>query len=106
MIYPNFEEKRNMPIYKDLAISENGLIFNPHNGESFQTNQSGIEILKMLQKNLENTDIIEFLVQKYDEEQKTIEKDYYDFINCLNRYMLIDENITNKKQTNTSFYKY
>jgi hypothetical protein len=95
-----------MQIYKDLAISENGLIFNPHNGESFQTNQSGIEILKMLQKNIDTVDIIEVLVQKYDEEQKTIEKDFYDFIICLNRYMLIDENNTNQKQSNSSLYKH
>ncbi len=87
----NFEEKIYMQIFKDLAISENGLIFNPHNGESFKINQIGIEILKMMNKNTEYEEIINFLIKKYDEEKNTIEKDFYDFINCLSRYQLIDE---------------
>ena len=81
-----------MQIFKDLAISENGLIYNPLNGDSFKTNQIGVEILKLLQKNTDSEDIINILISRYSEERNTIEKDFFDFINCLNRYQLIDEN--------------
>lgn len=81
-----------MQIFKDLAISENGLVFNPQNGDSFKTNQIGIEILRLLQKNTDTEDIINILINRYDEERNTIEKDFFDFINCLNRYQLINEN--------------
>ena len=43
-----------MKINKDLAISENGFLFNPATGESFTANPMAFEIIRMLKEGQSN----------------------------------------------------
>ena len=40
-----------MQINKNIAISDSGFVFNPSTGDSFSTNQVGLEIIRLLKEN-------------------------------------------------------
>lgn len=79
-----------MNIKKNIAISDSGFIFNPDTGESFTANPIGLEILNMLKVSLEFAEIRKKILEKYNSEKDTIEKDYHDFINMLNQFNLLE----------------
>ncbi len=79
-----------MKLIKDIAISENGLVFNPISGDSFKVNEIALKILNYMRMDMESDEIILKICQEYDVESKTIELDYNDFINTLNRNMLLE----------------
>lgn len=81
-----------MKINKNIAISDSGFVFNPTNGESFSVNPIGAEIIDLIKSDRNFEDILQFLSQKYRVEEKTIEKDYLDFMGMLKQYNLIDFN--------------
>lgn len=80
-----------MKIIKDIAVSENGLVFNPISGDSFKVNDIGMEIIKLMRLNIEAAEIKDIIFQKYEVERNVIEIDYNDFANCLIRNQLIQE---------------
>jgi hypothetical protein len=47
-----------MNINKNIAISDSGFIFNPSSGDSFSTNQVGLEIIRLLKEGKKKEDII------------------------------------------------
>ena len=49
-----------------LAISESGFVFDPESGHSFTANETGLVILRMLQKNSEIDSILAKLEKEYD----------------------------------------
>jgi len=77
-----------MKIKKNIALSDSGFIFNPSTGESFSVNPIGVEIIKMLKENKEKDDIRDAILEKYQTDEGTFERDYYDFINIINHYLL------------------
>lgn len=79
-----------MKIKKNIAISDSGFIFNPDTGESFTANPIGLEILEMLKDGLEFEEVRKKLLEKYNSEKDTIEKDYHDFINMLSQFNLLE----------------
>ena len=79
-----------MKIRKNIALSDTGFIFNPSTGESFSVNPIGVEILKMLKESKEKDDIKKDILAKYQTDDATFERDFYDFINILNHYHLTD----------------
>ena len=79
-----------MKIKKNIALSDSGFIFNPSTGESFSVNPIGAEILKMLKEGKEKDDIKEIILEKYQTDDATFERDYYDFVNILNHYLLTE----------------
>jgi len=79
-----------MNIKKNIAISDSGFIFNPDTGESFTANPIGLEILDMLKGGKDFEAVRKQLLEKYKSDKDTLEKDYYDFINMLEQYNLID----------------
>ena len=79
-----------MKIKKNIAISDSGFIFNPDTGESFAANPVGLEILDMLKESLEISEIRKRILEKYNSEKDTIEKDYHDFINMLKQFNLLE----------------
>lgn len=81
-----------MKIHKNIAISETGFVFNPLNGDSFTTNIVGLEIIKLMQSNVSNEKIIKHIVDKFNIDKITAEKDLEDFLLQLNYHQLIDEN--------------
>ena len=75
---------------KNVAISESGFVLNTASGESFSTNPIGVEILILLKKELPFDEIAQIILEKYDIDYNTFEKDFTDFKNLLYNYHLIE----------------
>lgn len=80
-----------MKIKKNVAISESGFIFNPTTGDSFSTNPIGLEIIRMLKDEKSKDDIRKAILSKYNADESTFEKDYYDFVMMLQNNQVGDE---------------
>ena len=72
-----------MNIKKNIALSDSGYLFNPSSGESFVVNPIGIEIIDLIKQGMSFSDISKNLLQKYNTDEATFEKDYFDFTNML-----------------------
>ena len=79
-----------MKLRSNIAISEAGLLFNPVTGESFSVNPIGVEILKMIREDKIMDQIITVILDKYNTDRPTFEKDYHDFIGILYNHNLIE----------------
>ena len=77
-----------MQINKNIAISDSGFIFNPSTGDSFSTNQVGMEIIRLLKENKSKEELIQEVVSKFNVAAATVEKDLADFSLMLNNYQL------------------
>lgn len=77
-----------MQINKNIAISDSGFIFNPSTGDSFSTNQVGMEIIRLLKENKSKEELIQEVVSKFNVDAATVEKDLADFSLMLNNYQL------------------
>jgi hypothetical protein len=84
----NFK-KMKMKVKKNIAISESGFVFDPSSGESYSLNPIGTEILEYLKKDMSFEEIRSLVLEKYDVDQITFERYYYDFVNSLQQYNLI-----------------
>jgi len=81
-----------MQINKNIAISDSGFIFNPSSGDSFSTNQVGLEIIRLLKENKNKEELISEIVQLFSIDESTLEKDLGDFFLMLQSYQLLNEN--------------
>lgn len=79
-----------MKIKENIAISDSGFVFDPSTGESFTFNPSGLEIFLLLKEEKSLKEIIEIITDKYDIEEESFERFYYDFLSMLKQYQLID----------------
>ena len=79
-----------MKIKKNVAISDSGFVFNPANGESFTVNPIGIELFNLLKDEKNYSEIKNYLLDNYNTDEATIERDYNDFIGILKHYQLIE----------------
>jgi hypothetical protein len=80
-----------MKIKKNVAISESGFIFNPTTGDSFSTNPIGLEIIRMLKDEASKDEIRKSILSKYNSDESTFEKDYYDFVMMLVNNQVADD---------------
>lgn len=81
-----------MHIKSDIAISDSGFVFVPATGESFNVNPIGAEVIQMLKENKSIEDISEQIMDKYNTDAATVEKDVGDFVAMLKQFSLIDTN--------------
>ena len=79
-----------MKIKRNIAISDSGFIFNPSSGDSFSTNPIGLEIIRMLKEDKEKDAIKKHILNTYQTDEDTFEKDYYDFVNMIIKMNLIE----------------
>lgn len=79
-----------MKIKKNVAVSESGFVFDAGSGDSYSLNNTGREILSMLKDNKTEDEIKKHITEKYDVELSTFENNYYDFINILNNFNLVE----------------
>ena len=79
-----------MQLKKNIAISETGFLFNPTTGDSYSLNPIGKCILNHLQEGKDYEKIKNEVLEEYSTDSDTFEKDYYDFINMLKSFKLID----------------
>lgn len=80
-----------MKLHPNIAINENGLLFNPSTGESFTSNPLGAEIINMLKEGKPLQDITSALHEKYDVDEYTVEKDLIDFLQVLKKHTIIHD---------------
>ncbi|MFH2143861.1 MAG: PqqD family protein [Bacteroidota bacterium] len=80
-----------MKIKKNIAVSENGFVFDPTTGESYSLNEMGTEFLNMLKSGKTKEKIKKEILLKYDVDEVTFEKSFSDFINMLVNYQLIED---------------
>ena len=78
-----------MKVRKNIAISENGFIFNPLTGDSFSVNETGVFIIQKLKEEESIESILHNLVEEYELDAHTAEKDLNDFLTMLKSYQLI-----------------
>jgi hypothetical protein len=76
-------------LLSSLAISEQGFIFNPSTGDSFSTNITGAEILKLMKEGKSTKEITQILSSKFMVEENQVEKDLTDFYSLLRDNFLI-----------------
>ena len=80
-------------IKKNIATNELGFVFNPATGDSYSTNPIAAAIIKMLKDGNSLNDIKRTLLETYDADKATIEKDLDEFINTLKENnLLINKN--------------
>jgi hypothetical protein len=81
-----------MQINKNIAISDSGFVFNPSTGDSFSTNQVGLEIIRLLKDNKSKEELIADIVAKFSIDESTLEKDLGDFFMMLSSYQILYNN--------------
>lgn len=82
-----------MKLNKNLAISETGFIYHPVTGEAFKVNDTGKEILQMMQEELSEIEIKERFVNEYEVDEVTFERYLVDFIGMLKQYQILENNV-------------
>jgi hypothetical protein len=80
-----------MLIKENIALSENGFVFNPSTGDSFTMNNTGKEVIMMIKEGKDLKMITEIMAEKYDVDLNTLERYLADFLNDLNVYNLLEE---------------
>jgi hypothetical protein len=80
-----------MIIKGNIALSENGFVFNPSTGDSFTMNNTGKEVLLMIKEGLNKEQIEEKMIEKYDVDKITLERYLADFVNDLSINNLLEE---------------
>jgi hypothetical protein len=81
-----------MKMRKNIAVSDSGFIFNPGTGDSFSTNPIGMEIIALMKEEKDIEAIKSVITEKYNVDDATFEKDYFDFLNMLQSYQLTEHN--------------
>jgi len=70
-----------------LAISESGFVFDPTSGHNFTVNETGLSILRRLQKNTDLTPLLEALIEEYEVTPRELERDVLEFAGMLRDYV-------------------
>ena len=79
-----------MKLKKNIAISETGFVFDPNSGDSFTLNGIGKEILEQLQESNSKSDISYNILNKYEIDEFTAERNYEDFLGMLKHHNLLE----------------
>ncbi len=78
-------------IKSNVAISESGFVFNPFTGESYSVNPVGANIFSKLKEGKNYDQIQQEMLEKFQVDAETLERDFSDFISMLKQYQLIEE---------------
>lgn len=78
-----------MKITEEIKISDNGFVFNSKTGDSFNLNPFGLELVKQIAHDKDFESIRDEILEKYDIDDLTIEKDYYEFYALLKHHQII-----------------
>ncbi|TGL63067.1 PqqD family protein [Leptospira ognonensis] len=75
---------------KNLALSENGFVFDPTSGNTFILNETALTIVKLLIKDTGKEEIFNQLINEYDVKIEEIDRDYADLTIQLREMGLIE----------------
>ncbi|GAB1467912.1 hypothetical protein MASR2M64_06040 [Candidatus Cloacimonadota bacterium] len=73
-----------------LAVNKNGFIFDPENGISYTVNDTGLFILKHLQKGVDKDDIISLITEEYDVNIENARSDMEHYMAMLKALRLVE----------------
>jgi len=93
--FKNYNPKnlfKKMKVNRNLAMSENGFVFNPTTGDSFSVNELGALIINEIKAGKSKSAIIDTISLEFDVEKSTIEKDFNEYLNVLTNHQLVDNN--------------
>ena len=80
-----------MVIKGNIALSDNGFVFNPSTGDSYTLNNTGKEALALIKEGKEIDQIVDLMLAKYDVDRVTLERYLADFVNDLRINNLLEE---------------
>jgi hypothetical protein len=78
-----FSEQSLLPdaaILERLALSSSGFLFDPVSGHSFTLNETGRDILKILQETRDLKALKQRLLDEYDLDSSTLDRDLLEFL--------------------------
>jgi hypothetical protein len=81
-----------MKVNRNLAISENGFVFNPTTGDSFSVNELGAMIINEIKAGKSKNEILDVVSNDYNADKSTIEKDFNEFLQILSNHQLVEIN--------------
>lgn len=71
-----------------LALSEEGFVFDPTTGESYTVNRTGLHILKSLKESMTPQELARDMSARFEIPEEEAERDVCDFIDHLRTYRL------------------
>lgn len=80
-----------MPIKGNIALSDNGFVFNPSTGDSYTLNNTGKEALELIKEGKNISQIADVMLEKYDVDRVVLERYLVDFMNDLRINNLLEE---------------
>jgi hypothetical protein len=80
-----------MIIKRNIALSENGFVFNPSTGDSFTLNATGKEVLELIKENKNIDQITAYMLGKYEVDKVILDRYLVDFMNDLRINNLLEE---------------
>jgi len=78
-------------IPEEVKISDNGFVFNAKTGDSFSLNPFGLELIKNIQQEKGLEILKKEMTEKYDVDDLTFEKDFYEFCAMLKHHQIISQ---------------
>jgi hypothetical protein len=78
-----------MKITEEIKISDNGFVFNSNTGDSFNLNPIALELIKQIKGDKDFESIRHDMLQKYNVDDLTLEKDFYEFCALLKHHQII-----------------
>jgi hypothetical protein len=80
----------NFSNLQNLAMNDNGFIFDPNTGYSYTSNETGILILKLLAEGKEKEAIKARLIAEYEVNEDNFESDFEHFMLMLEALALVE----------------
>lgn len=77
-------------IKKNIATNEFGFVFNPATGDSYSSNPVAADIIQLMKDGRSLNEIKKTLLDKYEVDKMTIEKDVDDFVGILKENNLLN----------------
>ena len=74
---------------KDIFLSDTGVVFNPATGDSFSVNPVGLDILRLLSEGHDDDALRTSIMEVWEVDATTFNKDYSDFLQLLNQHKLL-----------------
>ncbi len=78
-----------MKITEEIKISDNGFVFNSKTGDSFNLNPFALDLMKRIKENKDFDSIKNEILDLYDVDDLTFEKDFYEFCALLKHHQII-----------------
>jgi hypothetical protein len=80
----------NVDKLKQLAMNDNGFVFDPSSGHSYSTNETGLVILKMISSAVDKDKIRKTILDEYEIVEDNFNSDYDHYLLMLEAFGLIE----------------